>query len=484
LSSARVCPGDLYVALPGTHTHGARFAQAAVAAGAVAVLTDPPGAELAGPLGVPVLIVAMPRVTMAAIAARLYGRPAEHLRLFGITGTNGKTTTVFCLEALLRGLGLDCATIGTLGFRYRGRAQSWPSTTITTPEAPDLQAGLARLVAAGCEAVAMEVSSHALALHRVDSLAFAAVGFTNLGADHLDFHHDTAAYYAAKARLFEPGRAQVAVIHVDDPAGRRLAEAVAAQGQDLVTIGRTGDPGLGRTHCWIAAEQVAEDGSTAVELRTGAVRDTFCLALPGGHNVTDAALAIALVRAVGLDPQPALDQLAVVRVPGRLERIPLPEGAPRVYVDFAHTPQAIASTLAAINGARTIVVVGAGGDRDPSKRGPMGAAAVAGADVVVVTDDNPRSESPAAIRQAIMAGATAAQAAAPPGSRSSRCDIVDGGHRRAAIRSALAYAGPRDVVAVLGKGHETTQEVAGQRLPFDDAVIIAEEWCGLVEGRS
>jgi UDP-N-acetylmuramoyl-L-alanyl-D-glutamate--2,6-diaminopimelate ligase len=480
LSSATVRPGDLYVALPGTRTHGAHFAAAAVAAGAVAVLTDEVGADVAASLGVPVLAVGDPRATMAELAARLCGRPGDHLRLLAVTGTNGKTTTVFCLQALLEGLGVDVATIGTMGFRRAGHQLAWPSTTITTPEAPDIQAALARLVADGCQAVGLEVSSHALALRRIDTLQFAAAGFTNLGADHLDFHHDQAAYFEAKARLFEPDRVRVAVVHVDDPAGRTLAERLAARGQGLMTLGRGDDPGLGQAHCQILRETIDAAGVTTVELSTGPRQETFRLGLPGHHNSTDAALAICLVRAAGYDPGPALARLAEVRVPGRLERVDLPEGAPRVYVDFAHTPEAIASTLAALQGSRVIAVLGGGGDRDASKRGPMGAAAAGGADVVIVTDDNPRSEDPASIRRAIEAGAEAARAEAPAVSRIGRGLILDGGDRRSAIRLALSHAGPGDVIAVLGKGHETTQELSGHRTTFEDSAVVAEEWRSLV----
>ncbi|MDR1450289.1 MAG: UDP-N-acetylmuramoyl-L-alanyl-D-glutamate--2,6-diaminopimelate ligase [Propionibacteriaceae bacterium] len=482
LVASAVRPGDLYVALPGTRTHGARFAAAAAAAGAAAVLTDTAGAALAGPLGLPVVVAAEPRTVLADLAARLFGRPGDRLVLLAVTGTNGKTTTVFCADAILGGLGLDTATLGTMGLRRRGRPLPWASTTITTPEAPDLQAALALLAADGCQAVALEVSSHALALHRADALVFAAAGFTNLGADHLDFHGDKAAYFEAKARLFEPNRAKTAVVHTDDQAGRRLAERLAGRGQDLVTVGRGPGPGFGRTHCQITAEAPSGDGTTAVELRADGFFDRFCLGLPGRHNVTDAAVAVCLVRAAGFDPAPGLGALAEVRVPGRLERVRLDGAAPQVYVDFAHTPEAIAEALAAVGAlaaaddGKVVAVIGGGGDRDPSKRGPMGAAAAGAADAVIVTDDNPRFEQPALIRAAVLAGGQAARAAAPSGSRAARADVIDGGPRRAAIALALAYAGPGDVVAVLGKGHETTQEAEGRFSPFEDRAEIAAAW--------
>ncbi|MDR1512476.1 MAG: UDP-N-acetylmuramoyl-L-alanyl-D-glutamate--2,6-diaminopimelate ligase, partial [Propionibacteriaceae bacterium] len=476
LDSRRIAPGDLYVALPGARTHGARFAQAAVAQGAVAVLTDAEGAALIGPAAVPVAVVSDLRAVLADLAAETEGHPADRLTMIGVTGTNGKTTTVFGVAALLAALGWDVATIGTMGYRFRDRRQPWATSTITTPEAPHLQAGLRRLAEAGCQAVAMEVSSVALDQHRADGMRFAAVGFTNLGVDHLDYHGDLERYFAAKARLFEPRRAGHAVIHADDPAGRTLIARARAAGVPVTTFGRT--PGV---DLLVESEVVGPDGSTRVVL-AGEGHYEFDLGLPGAHNVTDAALAVALVRAAGFDPAPALPALATLRVPGRVELVALPGAAPRVYVDFAHTPQAVASTLAALRGSagegRLIAVVGAGGDRDATKRGAMGAAAMS-ADAVFVTDDNPRSEDPAAIRAAVLAGAESARATAPNDSVAARAVVLDGGDRRSAIRAALAHADPRDIVAVLGKGHETTQEIAGELTEFADAAVVTQEWAGL-----
>jgi UDP-N-acetylmuramoyl-L-alanyl-D-glutamate--2,6-diaminopimelate ligase len=487
LNSAKIRPGDLYVALPGSRTHGARHIGQAVAGGAVAVLTDQAGAALAGPPStwpVPILVSPDPRAAMAELAARLYGHPAERMAMFAVTGTNGKTTTVFCLAALLEGLGLSCATIGTMGFRWGGQQLPWPHSTVTTPEAPDLQASLARLVELGCQAVAMEVSSHALALGRVLGVPYRAAAFTNLGADHLDYHGSVESYFEAKASLFAPERVQTAVIWSDQEPGRRLAQRVRRAGGEVVTVGRQPDPGQGR-HLAIVQEEVDPAGWTTVQLAAGPDHPawTFRLGLPGRHNVSDAALAVGLAWAAGIDPAAGLDRLATVSVPGRLQRVELPAGAPRVYVDFAHTPQAVASTLAALAPGRTIAVLGAGGERDPSKRGPMGASAVGGADIVIVTDDNPRGEDPALIRQAILAGAEEARRRAPAGSRAAAGRIYDGGARRDAIRLALQYAMAGDSVAVLGKGHETTQEIGGVSLAFDDASVVAEEWRCLSERR-
>ncbi|MDR0990813.1 MAG: UDP-N-acetylmuramoyl-L-alanyl-D-glutamate--2,6-diaminopimelate ligase [Propionibacteriaceae bacterium] len=476
LDSRTVQPGDLYVALPGLHTHGAQFVPQAVAQGAVAVLTDQAGAELAGPQPVPVVPVATPRTVMATWAADLAGRPAERMLMLAVTGTNGKTTTAFAAQALLNGLGRDSASLGTLGCWWQGQPRPWATTTITTPESPQLQLGLAALADAGCQAVVMEVSSHALDLHRVDAITFAASGFINLGRDHLDYHGDLASYFAAKAKLFEPERSRQAVINLDDPAGQRLAATVAERGQPLLTVGRNPAAQLR-----IVSEQPASDGRTSVVLQSEQARYAFDLSLPGAHNVTDAALAVGLIEAAGLDPTTGLASLAQLSVPGRLQRVDLPADPsspqpPRVYVDFAHTPEAVSATLAAVNAGPTIAVVGAGGDRDPGKRAAIGAAAARAADCVIVTDDNPRYEDPALIRQAVLGGATAARAEGSAGRRPATTDIIDGGDRRSAIGQALAYAGPGTVVVILGKGHETFQDIAGRRQAFSDAAVVLEQW--------
>jgi len=461
LDSRRVAPGDLYVALPGAVTHGARFAVAAVAAGAVAVLTDAEGAALAGSCGVPGGVDDDPRVAMAGIAADVYGRPAERLTLFGVTGTNGKTSTTFLLDAALTALGRRVATVGTLGFRVAGVPLDVSRTTITTPESPDLQALLAVMADEGADSVAMEVSSHALALHRVDALTFDVAAFTMLGQDHLEFHHTMEEYFAAKAQLFLGGRARAAVVNTDDPWGRRLADLVRADGSaTLMTLGEGGD-------VRVTASVALPDGGFRVRVAHPGGEVAFTLGMLGAFNVANAATALAMVGAAGLDVDAAASGLARAAVPGRMQRVDLGPGAPHVIVDFAHTPQAVEAALAALPpSGRRIAVLGAGGDRDPGKRGPMGAAAARGADVVVVTDDNPRSEAPEAVRAAVLAGARAAGSA----------EVVDGGDRRTAIARALALAGGGDWVAVLGKGHETGQEIGGRTSPFDDVTVVRELW--------
>ena len=459
--SRAVAPGDLYVGLPGARAHGASFAAQAAAAGALAVLTDAAGAALAEPAGLPVLVVDDPRAAMAPLAADVYGRPGEALDLFAVTGTNGKTSTVFLLEAALAALGRTVATIGTIGFRVAGRPLEVARTTVTTPEAPDLQALLAVLRERGADTVAMEVSSHALALHRADALTFDAAGFTMLGQDHLEFHHTLEEYFAAKARLFVDGRTRAAVVNTDDPWGRRLADLARADGTRVVTT-LAADADLR-----VVVAEPLPDGGSRVRLAHPGGETVFDLSMLGSFNVANAVTALGLVRAAGLDVDAAAAGLAAAQVPGRMQRVDLGPDAPHAVVDFAHTPQAVAAALAALpRTGRRIAVLGAGGDRDPSKRGPMGRAAAEAADLVVVTDDNPRSEEPAAIRAAVLAGAREAGGA----------EVVDGGDRRAAIARALRLARPADWVAVLGKGHETGQDVAGVISPFDDVAVIRETW--------
>lgn len=478
--SRSVEPGDLYVGLPGSVTHGARFAPAAVDRGALAVLTDAAGAAMIANATVPVIVVADPRSAMADWAARAYGRPGDGLLLAGITGTNGKTTTAFLLEAALRAAGRRVGTVGTIGFRLDGEPIETSRTTVTTPESSELQALLAVMAERGADAVAMEVSSHALVLHRVDALHFDVVAFTNLGRDHLDFHPTLDDYFEAKALLFAPGRADVAVVNVDDAYGVRLAERILAAGAPrLVRVGTGADADVR-----IASSSVRPDGRQDLRLRVrGHVLDVE-VGMPGEYNVANAATALAMIDAVGLDVGAAAAGLADAEVPGRMQRVPLPPPAPTVLVDFAHTPQAVTAALSAVNaGSRVIAVLGCGGDRDADKRGPMGAAAVQGADLVIVTDDNPRTEDPAAIRAAVLAGARDAVAAATPGTRAARCTVLDGGARRDAIAHALAAStGQDDVVLVLGKGHEQGQEVNGQVLPFDDVSVVAEQWLRQKEG--
>ncbi|HET7724684.1 MAG TPA: UDP-N-acetylmuramoyl-L-alanyl-D-glutamate--2,6-diaminopimelate ligase [Propionibacteriaceae bacterium] len=472
MSSRSVCPGDLYVGLPGATTHGARYVQDAVERGAVAVVTDEVGAALAGDPGVPVVVVEEPRRRIGEWAAEVYGRPAERLQAYGITGTNGKTTTMYLLAAALTAAGRTVATIGTIGARVAGETLAMSRTTVTTPESPDLQALLALVVERGADTVVMEVSSHALAMHRVDAVRFAVAGFTNLGWDHRDFHPTQEDYFEAKARLFLPGQSDAAVVATDDAWGRRLADRVREAGLPLLTTGEQGDVRA-------AAVSKLGGGSQRVEVDLGERRLEVVLGLPGAHNVRNLLTAVGMLEQGGVPLDAAVPGFADVTIPGRLERVDLGEGAPDVYVDFAHTPEAVAAALAALNDRRTVCVLGCGGDRDHLKRGPMGEVAVTGSDVLVVTDDNPRTEDPLAIRQAILEGAAQAKRVADPTSRAARCEVFDGGDRRSAINLALRSAREGDVVAVLGKGHEHGQEMRGTVTAFNDADVVREEWAGL-----
>ena len=474
MDSRLVRPGDLYVALSGAHHHGAEFARQAAEAGAVAVLTDSAGGQIAQGLSLPVVVVDHPRQAMAAVAATIYGRPADALTMCAVTGTNGKTTTTFLLEAALRADSVNTGLVGTVGFWLNGEPLDCVPTTVTTPESTDLQALLAFLVEEGAETVVMEVSSHALVLGRTEAITFDVAAFTNLGRDHLDFHANVESYFEAKASLFSPERTKHAVINVDDPRGRELVQRIGRRSE----IGLTTVSLDGKAACRALGYRVQPDGRTAVRADVrGRILD-FSLNLPGEFNIRNALTALAMVDAIEGDLDRAAIGLAQAEVAGRMQRVELGEGAPLVYVDFAHTPQAIAAALQALGSPRRsrrrIVVLGCGGDRDPQKREPMGESAAHNADVVIATDDNPRSEDPRAIRSQLINGARGAVRGADL-----QTEVIDGGDRRSAIRLALQLARPGDVVAILGKGHELGQEVAGTVLPFSDPVVAAEEWAVL-----
>lgn len=473
LDSRLIQSGDLYVALPGVSRHGAEFVTEAVEAGAVAVLTDGSGAERltdrSARVDIPVVVRSEPRRNLGELAATVYGHPARRLTMFGITGTNGKTTTSHLLAAALRGAGLRTGVVGTLGFDVDGESLTGPRTTITTPEAPDLQAVLAVMVERGAAAVVMEVSSHALALGRVDAIVFDVVAFTNFGRDHLDFHGDVESYFEAKALLFDPARARRAVLSVDDARGRSLLERIGTS-LDVVTVSLVD----GQADYRLTAIESDADVMLRITARTPDRALTFGLGLPGDFNVRNALTALAMADLTGVDLASAAAGLGAATVPGRMQPVVLNPPGPAVVVDFAHTPQAVTSVLRALTGRRRIVVLGSGGDRDPEKRAPMGAAAVSEAEVVVVTDDNPRSEDPTRIRGAVLRGARAEQSRQRE--RGRIVDVLDGGDRRQAIATGLRSAGPADVVAILGKGHESGQEIAGQILPFDDVDVVETVW--------
>ena len=466
LDSRQVRPGDLYAALPGARAHGGSYAAQAAGAGAVAVLTDPAGVELMASTGVdlPRIVVADPRAVLGEVSAEIYGRPAEGMLLIGITGTNGKTTTAYILDAALRALGRRTGLIGTIEIRIGDRAV--PSVR-TTPEACDLHGLFALMREEGCDAAVMEVSSHALALHRVDGVRYDVAIFTNLSQDHLDFHPSMEDYYAAKAGLFTPRRSRRGVVCVDDAWGARLAREAPIEVSTLATRPDAAGPAQ-----WRLQPRADDPDPEAFDLVGPASTLHLRGALPGAYNRTNTALAALALLACGQQPADVERALAGgAVVPGRMERVALGEGAPFVYVDFAHTPEAIRATLAALRAAATgrlIAVVGAGGNRDRGKRPLMGAAAARGADVVVVTDDNPRDEDPAVIRAEVADGARAA------GGDAVAVHEVD--RRAAGIARALQVAAPGDVVAVLGRGHETQQQVRGTVRPLDDRAAVREAW--------
>ena len=464
LASDDVRPGDLYAALPGARTHGARYAADAATRGAVAVLTDRDGLLDAAATGLPVFVVADPRAVLGAVADRVYGEPSGRLRVIGITGTNGKTTTAYLVEAGLAAAGLGTGLIGTIQTRTRGgdgtpTGTAFPSVR-TTPEAPALHALLATMAESGVGAVVMEVSSHALVLGRVGGVRFTAAGFTNLGRDHLDFHGDLEEYFRAKSLLFD-GRAAAEVVTVDDEGGRRLA--ALRPGAATVAMASPAD--------WRAEDVAAapDGGSTFTLHGPGGRSWPARLRLPGRFNVANGVLAVALLHAAGVPVETALAGLAETVVPGRME--PVDAGQAFVMVvDYAHTPDAVSTALAALRDAtpgRLITVLGCGGDRDPGKRPAMGTAAATGSDVLIVTDDNPRSEDPAAIRAAMLAGVRQV-----PEHRRAEVHEVPG--RRAALATAVGLARPGDTLLVAGKGHETGQEVAGTVHPFDDRAVLRE----------
>jgi len=458
LRSQDAAPGDLFAALPGASSHGGRFANDAVKRGAVAVLTDSDGLAHMGPHpSVPVLVHPDPRSVLGGLAATVYGNPSRHLRVIGVTGTSGKTTTTYLVEAGLRSADRVAGLIGTVGIQIAG--EDLPSA-LTTPEAPNLQALLAVMVEKGVDTVVMEVSSHALSLGRVDGVDFAVGGFTNLSRDHLDFHPTMEDYFDAKARLFAPGlptRAATSVVCVDDDAGR----AMAALAQNPVTVSTTG------VADWRVEDISAVDRGAQEFLAVdpAGVHHGLRIALPGRYNVANCLLAVALLDAVGVSPEQAGPGLRDARVPGRLE--PIDRGQEFLaLVDYAHKPGALGAVLETLRGqttGRVAVVFGAGGNRDPGKREPMGRVAAELADLVVVTDDNPRDEDPAAIRATITAGA-----------EGGRAEVVEIGDRREAIDHAVAWACAGDVVLIAGKGHEAGQTSHGKTRPFDDRDELAQ----------
>ncbi|MBB6379821.1 UDP-N-acetylmuramoyl-L-alanyl-D-glutamate--2,6-diaminopimelate ligase [Pseudonocardia eucalypti] len=459
LRTQDVRPGDLFAALPGARAHGADFVGAALAAGASALLTDPAGATRpsVAQAPVPVLVVDDPRGVLGKLAAAVYGDPTARLKVLGVTGTSGKTTVSFLVDAGLRAAGHTTGLLGTVRTTIAG--QRWDSA-LTTPEASDLQALFAVMAERGVTHAAMEVSSHALALHRVDGTRFAVAAFTNLSQDHLDFHRDMESYFAAKSALFD-GRAGEEVVNADDPWGRRLIT------EDTLTVSAAG-----RVDAAWRAEAVLptpDGGQRFVAVAPSGRRTEATLALPGAFNVANGLLALACLDRLGVPAEAAVEGLATASVPGRLERVDA--GQPYLaVVDYAHKPAAVAALLDTLSarvvgtGGRLLIVLGCGGDRDAAKRPLMGAEAASRADLLVITDDNPRGEDPATIRAAMRAGALAA----PP-----KGEVIEVGDRRDAIAEAVRRARAGDVLVVAGKGHESGQLIGAERRPFSDVDELA-----------
>lgn len=454
LNSRDIEPGGLFAALPGTRVHGAVYAADTPAA---AILTDDEGLAILqsndqAPERRPILVVDNVRAILGAVSAEVNGHPSKNLTILGVTGTSGKTTTSYLLERGLMAAGHTVGLIGTTGTRIDGNPVK---TSLTTPEATTLQKLFARMRDEGVTHVVMEVSSHALMLGRVAGTEFAVGGFTNLSQDHLDFHPTMEDYFQAKALLFDPASptaAKRAVVCVDDEWGVKMAGVA----KDAVTVGTRGQ------QTDLTATLVDTDPTGGQDIRlAGLVNDRFHLPLPGAFNVANAALSVGMARAIDVDTHAFVEGLATVAVPGRMERIDAGQKFLAV-VDYAHKPAAVAAVLATLReqvDGRIGVVVGCGGDRDKAKRPIMGANAAKGAELVIVTDDNPRSEDPAPIRAAVVAGASEA---------GTNAEIREVGSRAEAIDELVAWAQPGDAVVVVGKGHEVGQIIGDQVIHFDD----------------
>ena len=450
--SRKVAPGALFVALPGTAADGRAFIPQALAQGAAAVLAPSDTPDEAAP----VLVTSGDVRRAYAIAARgFYG--AQPKTCVAVTGTNGKTSTVDFLRQIWALAGHRAASLGTLGLRAEGFA---PGPSLTTPDPVTLHAMLAELARAGVTHAAMEASSHGLDQRRLDGVRLAAAGFSNLTRDHLDYHGGMAGYRAAKLRLFgtvlPPGAPAVANADMEPETLDALRGIARDRGLRFLTVGEAGQDIRLLRHTPLPEGQ-------ALELDAFGRRASLTLSLPGRYQADNLLMALALAVATGLDAERALPLLERLRgVPGRMELAARLANGAAVYVDYAHTPDALERLLAALRphvgpGGRLHVVFGAGGDRDPGKRPLMGTASARFADRCWVTDDNPRSEDPAAIRAAVLA-------ACPGG--------IDAGDRAAAIAAALDDLRPGDVLAVAGKGHESGQTIAGVTTPFDDAEVV------------
>jgi len=445
--SRAVGPGSLFVAIPGEQHDGHDYVDRAIADGAAGVIVE---RDVACPSRI---VVPDARAALPWAAAVVYGDPSRHLSVVGVTGTNGKTTVTHILEQIVATAGRTAAIVGTVGARI-GDADR--AVARTTPEASDLQRLLFDMVNADVDVAAIEVSSHALTLHRVDAIHFRVAAFTNLMQDHLDFHGDLETYFAVKASLFTADRTDHAVIVIDDEWGRRIVADTDVP-VTTVAVGRDAD---------VTASSITESISGSSFVITAQGRSLPVeLSIPGRFNVENALVAVAIALELGIDGEAIARGLSTIgTIPGRFEQI---ESGRHfgVVVDYAHTPDAIEAVVDSalrMSTGRVIAVFGAGGDRDQEKRPAMGRAA-SRADVAILTSDNPRSEDPSVIMAAVRSGIPEATT------------IVEEPDRRRAIRAALETAAPDDLVLILGKGHETGQEAAGGIEPFDDRAVVLEE---------
>lgn len=454
--SRQATRGSVFVALPGQKADGALFAPQAVAAGAVAVVaagTAPPDVQ------VPWIVANNPRLALAHLAAEFFGHPSRQMKVVGITGTNGKTTTSYLTHAIFEAAGIRCGLMGTVTYRIGDREVA---ATRTTPEAPDVQGFMRQMVDAGCGACVMEVSSHALAMHRVDGIRFAAGVFTNLTRDHLDFHHDMESYFAAKRRLFEilPPAAP-AVLNVDDPRGVSLSEVTSQPVTYAINHAADVTPG---------PLTFGFDG-LAFDVRTPQGVAHVKSKLVGRPNVYNILAAAGTTAAVGV-PIGAIEEglQTLAGVPGRFEVVSAAGDDITVIVDYAHTDDALRNLLETARPLAPrglITVFGAGGDRDRTKRPLMGMVAARMSDVVVITSDNPRSEDPARIIDEVKRGAE-------PEARQGKAELLTIVDRRTAIAHAIELAEADDVVLIAGKGHEKYQEIGNRTFPFDDVAVARE----------
>lgn len=450
LDSNDVIAGDLFVALPGLKVHGAKFVESAVANGAVAVLTD---SSVEINTQVPVIRVEDPRYWLGIIADKFYRNPSSAINVIGITGTNGKTTTSYLLQQIWEFNNRTSGLIGTVETRISDEV--FP-TIRTTPEAPELQSTFAIMRERHNLNVVIEVSSHALALNRVEGTKFSVVAFTNLSQDHLDFHKNMEDYYQAKSRLFKFGFAEKAIINIDDPWGKRLFDETEIE---KISVSTHNDQAN-----WKIIETSSNNSKVQLTITgPGGILLSIESPLIGDYNGANLLMALALAVESGIDPLAAADALNSAKgAPGRMESIDLGQSFSAI-VDYAHTPDAVSAALKAVRGAtkgKIIAVLGCGGDRDTTKRSLMGNSLISGADIAIFTSDNPRSENPLSILTQMHQGI---------GLEANHFVIVD---RREAIKLAVGNASQNDCVLILGKGHETGQEIMGKISPFDDRVEL------------